>query len=304
MDMSALITKMVIFVVLMVIGYVCTKIKSVSSNFAKDASRMVVNVFMTGTILNSVLAVETRLSGHEFAIVAAVICTAILVGWLLATISCRFMNLGENTPVFELLIGVVNNMFIAIPVVDTIFGSQAVFYCALSCIPFNIILYTYGIYRLKSGTSDKIRIKDIFSVPLIATLVGLMIFIFNPPIPTVFRETVSTIAAATVPMSMIVIGATLGNVSLADSFKNWKLYVMCLIRLIICPFIVWLLTGFLTTDVVLRVTATVIAACPSGVMVSVLALQYDRDAVFASEGVLLSTVLSMVTIPVIVYIVM
>jgi hypothetical protein len=67
---------------------------------------------------------------------------------------------------------------------------------------------------------------------------------------------------------------------------------------------VWLLTGFLTADVVLRVTATVIAACPSGVMVSVLALQYDRDAVFASEGVLLSTVLSMVTIPVIVYIVM
>ena len=106
------------------------------------------------------------------------------------------------------------------------------------------------------------------------------------------------------PLSMIVIGSSLGSVGLLDAFRNWKLYIMCLIRLLICPLLVWLLTGLVTQDIVLRVTSTIIAASPSGVVVSVLAIQYDRDAVFTSEGILLSTVFSMLTIPLVVYMIM
>ena len=70
------------------------------------------------------------------------------------------------------------------------------------------------------------------------------------------------------------------------------------------PPLVWLLAGLITDDQMLRVTATIIAAAPSGEVVSVLAIQYDRDAVFTSEGVLLSTVFSMLTIPLIVSVIL
>ena len=66
----------------------------------------------------------------------------------------------------------------------------------------------------------------------------------------------------------------------------------------------WLLLGLVTEDMVLRVTSTIIAASPSGVVVSVLAIQYDKDAVFCSEGVLLTTVFSMLSIPAVVYLIM
>ena len=305
MDVSVLIPKMIVFVVLMVIGYLCAKTNFAGREFTKDASKMVINVFMSATIINSVLVSDARLSGGELFQVMLVLCMSVGVCWILAAISCRLVGLGDRAPLFELLIAVMNNMFIALPVVETLFGSQAVFYCSLSCIPFNVLLYTFGIYRLQGGAGKgSVRLKDIFSVPLLATLVALVIFLLHPPVPPVMNDLASTMSAATMPLSMIVIGSSLGSVSLLDAFKKGKLYLMCAIRLLLCPLLVWLLAGLMTGDLMLRVTATIIAAAPSGVVVSVLAIQYDRDAVFTSEGILLSTVFSMLTIPLIVSIIL
>ena len=305
MDVSVLIPKMIVFVVLMVIGYLCAKTNFAGREFTKDASTMVINVFMTATIINSVLVSDACLSGGELLQVMLVLCMCVGVCWVLAAISCRLVGLGDKAPLFELLIAVMNNMFIALPVVETLFGSQAVFYCSLSCIPFNILLYTFGIYRLQGGEGKgSVRLRDIFSVPLLATLAALVIFLLQPPVPPVVKELASTMSAATMPLSMIVIGSSLGSVSLLDAFKKGKLYLMCVLRLLLCPLLVWLLAGLITDDLMLRVTATIIAAAPSGVVVSVLAIQYDRDAVFTSEGVLLSTVFSMLTIPLIVSVIL
>ena len=305
MDVSVLIPKMIVFVVLMVIGYLCAKTNFAGREFTKDASKMVINVFMSATIINSVLVSDARLSGGELLQVMLVLCMSVGVCWVLGAISCRLVGLGDRAPLFELLVAVMNNMFIALPVVETLFGSQAVFYCSLSCIPFNILLYTFGIYRLQGGEGKgSVRLRDIFSVPLLATLAALVIFLLQPPVPPVVKELASTMSAATMPLSMIVIGSSLGSVSLLDAFKKGKLYLMCVLRLLLCPLLVWLLAGLMTDDLMLRVTATIIAAAPSGVVVSVLAIQYDRDAVFTSEGVLLSTVFSMLTIPLIVSVIL
>lgn len=300
MDVSVLIPKMTVFVVLMVIGYLCAKTHFAGAEFTRDASKMVINVFMSATIINSVLVSDARLSGRELLQVMLVLCLSVGVCWILGAVSCRLLKLGDKAPLFELLVAVMNNMFIALPVVETLFGSQAVFYCSLSCIPFNVLLYTFGVYRLQGGEGSVVRVKDIFSVPLLATLAALLIFVLRPPVPPVAKELASTMSAATMPLSMIVIGSSLGSVSLLDAFKKGKLYLMCAIRLLLCPLLVWLLAGPLTDDLMLRTTATVIAAAPSGVVVSVLAIQYERDAVFSSEGILLSTVFSMLTIPLVV----
>ena len=300
MDVSVLIPKMTVFVVLMVIGYLCAKTHFAGPEFTRDASKMVINVFMSATIINSVLVADARLSGGELLQVMLVLCLSVGVCWILGAVSCRLLKLGDKAPLFELLVAVMNNMFIALPVVETLFGSQAVFYCSLSCIPFNVLLYTFGVYRLQGGEGSVVRVKDIFSVPLLATLAALLIFVLRPPVPPVAKELASTMSAATMPLSMIVIGSSLGSVSLLDAFKKGKLYLMCAIRLLLCPLLVWLLAGPLTDDLMLRTTATVIAAAPSGVVVSVLAIQYERDAVFSSEGILLSTVFSMLTIPLVV----
>jgi len=304
MDMTALITKMTIFVVLMVIGYLCAKGGIASAEFTRTTSKLVINLFMTGTILNSVLNTSLDVSGGALAEAMLVVTIAIVSCYLVAAIVSRLLPMEkEKRPLFELLVAVVNNMFIALPVVDSLFGATAVFYCSLSNLPYNILLYTYGVWRLKSGDSSGVKLKDILSIPLIATISAILIFLLRIPMPNVVRELVGSIAGATMPLSMLVIGASLGSVSLAAAFTKWRTYVMSFCRLIVAPLIVWLICRNITADPVLLTTATIIAASPSGVVVSVLSLKYDKDAIFTSQGILQSTALAMFTIPAIVYLI-
>lgn len=304
MDMSGLIIKMAIFVVLMVIGYVLARSGTAGKEFTKATSKLVVNVFMSATIINAVFAEDISFTSSELINVMLVLSVSMLLCYLIAAIAARLVPLErEKTPLFELLIAVTNNMFIALPVVQALFGPIAVLYCSLSCIPFNVLLYTYGVWRLKSGGEKAgIMLKDIFTVPLFATFLALFIFLFKLPVPVIFKELIGSLSGATMPMSMILIGASLGSVSLLDAFKNGKLYIMSFIKLIIVPLAVWFVCRFLTDDPVLLATATVIAASPSAVIVSVLTIGYGKDAIYTSQGILQATAFSMLTIPAIVYV--
>lgn len=303
MDMSALLTKMVIFVVLMVIGYIGARTKLLNSEFTKAASKLTLNVFMSATIINSVIANPPQLSGAELAGVMLACFVSVGFGYLLSALVVRLLPFQrERKPLMELLISVTNTMFIGVPVAEPIFGSQAVFYIAMSCIPFNVFLYTYGVWRMnQSGERVKLNWKDMVSVPLIATMAALLIFVLNIPMPGVVKELCSTLSAATMPMSMLVIGSSLGGVSLLDAFREKNLYFVSLMRLVLVPLLTLPVLKLITTDPVLLGAMVIIAGCPSAVMVTVLAIQYGRDAEYTSKGILLDTVLSMVTLPALVY---
>lgn len=303
MDMSALLTKMVIFVVLMVIGYIGARTKLLNGEFTKAASKLTMNVFMTASILNSVIANPPQLSGGELAKVMLACFVSVGFGYLISALVVRLLPFQrERKPLMELLISVTNTMFIGVPVAEPIFGSQAVFYIAMSCIPFNVFLYTYGVWRMnRSGERARLSWRDMVSVPLIATLAALLIFILKVPMPRVVKELCSTLSAGTVPMSMLVIGASLGRVSLLDAFREKNLYFVSLVRLVLVPLLTFPVLKLITADPVLLGAMVIVAGCPSAVMVTVLAIQYGRDAEYTSKGILLNTLLSVVTLPTLVY---
>ena len=303
MDMSALLTKMVIFVVLMVIGYIGARTKLLNGEFTKAASKLTMNVFMTASILNSVIANPPQLSGGELARVMLACFVSVGFGYLISALVVRLLPFQrERKPLMELLISVTNTMFIGVPVAEPIFGSQAVFYIAMSCIPFNVFLYTYGVWRMnQSGERVKLNWKNMVSVPLIATMAALLIFVLNIPMPGVVKELCDTLSAATMPMSMLVIGSSLGGVSLLDAFKEKSLYFASLMRLVLVPLLTLPVLKLITADPVLLGAMVIIAGCPSAVMVTVLAIQYGRDAEYTSKGILLETFLSMATMPALVY---
>ena len=101
---------------------------------------------------------------------------------------------------------------------------------------------------------------------------------------------------------MIVVGATLGNARLLDALKEKPVYLISLVRLVLIPAIVLFVLRFLTDDPVLLANCVILAACPSAVLVAILSLQYGTDAVYASKGILVTTALSMITLPVWAYI--
>ncbi len=298
MELSTLLGKMLVFAVLMLIGYLMARRGAIGPAFTRTASSLVLNVFMVGTILNSMISTgaERDLSNLPEIILMTFMMT--LIGYATAWLVTRLVRIEpDNAPSFEILMGVGNSMFIALPIAGALYGAYAVFIVSLSCIPFNVFLYSYGVWRIRGTESGKLRVKDMFSIPLIATLLGLLILVLDLSVPKVIVDIFSSLSGATMPMSMMVIGASLGSVSLLDAFRNPKLAILSSVRLILIPILTWVICRFLTDDPVLLMTCMIIAASPSAVIVSVIAIQYGRDGVFASEAVQHSTICSIVTIP-------
>ena len=291
---------MLIFTVLMVIGYVLARKGLVDRGFSRAASMLVVDVFLPATILNSVLVANFEMGAGELGRLMLLLCLTIWIGCVLGAVAGRLLPIGRDPDrgaVFELLVALSNTMFIGLPIAQEMFGPVAVFYCALSCIPFNVYLYSYGVWRLKGSTGSAFRLRDIFSTPFAATLLSVLIFLLHLPLPEVVRDLVSALNGATMPMSLLVIGFSMGTVSLLDAFKNRSLYLISVLRNLVIPVITWFIMRFLTDDPILLTTCLLLAASPSPVMATVLAIQYKRDSVYGAEGVLQSTVLSIVTIP-------
>ena len=304
MDFTALLNKMVVFLALMVIGYVLARRGRLDRGSIKALSSLTLNVFLTGSILNSTLGSNVELSWSELGTTFLVVWVMQLLGYLIAWLVTLPMPVDkEHKPLFELLMSMGNSMFVALPIVDALFPeSRAVFYVSLSCLPFNVLLFTYGVWRLQSGRENaRFRFRNILSVPLLAALAALILFLVKPPLPKAVTGLISTLAGATTPLSMLVIGASLGSVSLLDAFKNGKLYVASAVRLLLIPVLTWLVLRLLTDDPVLLMTSTIVAASPAAVIITVMANQYDRDSVYTAEGTLQSTALSMLTIPLLVW---
>ena len=302
-EMSVLLEKMLIFLVLMVIGYVLAKRGMLDKNSTRAISSLTINVFMCATIIGSGLGMDRSLSLAELGKLMLAVCAMQLTGYVVAAAVVRVTpGERERAPVFELLMSMGNSMFVALPIVQTLYGATASFYVALSCLPFNVLLYTYGVYRLKSGHGGGgLRVKDMLSTPLCATLLSLLILLLHIPVPGAVRSLISAMAGATMPLSMLVIGASLGSVSLLDAFKNGRLYLASAVRLLLIPLVTWALLRLFVSDPELLMTMVIVAACPSAVLVTVLSVQYGRDAVFSAEGTLQNTALSLVTIPLLVW---
>ena len=297
MSFSVLSEKMLIFVVLMAMGYVFARTKYVSDSFVKDASKLVLNVFTPATILYSVL--DSNMSTEELFASIAAMTVMILISYAVGFAAVKLLRVkGKTAATFELLISTMNTMFIALPVAEQLYGSKAVFFVSISCLPTNFVLYSYGIWRFTgNGQGSKFDPKKIFSVQLVATVIAIVLFLVKPPIPGAAKELLKSLSGVTMPLSMFVVGASLASVGVFEAFKEKTGYITSFFRLIVCPALVYLVLRLFISDPVLLKTTVITAAAPSGVIVTILSVQYDKDYVFSSKGILLCTILSMFVYP-------
>ena len=104
----------------------------------------------------------------------------------------------------------------------------------------------------------------------------------------------------TMPLSMLIIGTSLGAISVRATLADWRVYVVSAVRLLVCPLLTWLVLRPFVSGALLGIPV-LLAACPSAMVVTALCLQYDRSDAFASKCIFLSAILSAVTIPLLIW---
>lgn len=302
MEISSVLAKMAMLVLLMLVGYLCAKLHITGPEFNQRVNPTVINVLLPTTIINSVINVETTLSGAVILEYIGVMTLMLLILLVISFLTPKLMRMGDESGVLFSVLAFPNNAFVGFPVVQAVFGTQAVFYASLSNIPFNIILYTIGTTQLRSsGEKQKFNWRQLLTTPLIATFIAVLLFLTHLHIPTVIADTFSTLSAATTPMSMIVIGTSLGSIPLKKAFGSWRVYAASFVRLLVCPIVVWALLKLFIADPMLLGIAVLLAACPTAMIIAVLCLQYGKDETLASEVIFMSTVFSAATIPLLIW---
>ena len=234
------------------------------------------------------------------AVVVAAVFVLFAIAGVLGWVCARLLPLsqGDRTAAW-LSVFFMNNVFVGFPVVEALFGESAVFCASLTTLPFNLLLFSLGVSRLRAGQGQgRVTLREVFSPALVGTLAAMVIFLLHIPLPALVGDTIKTLSGATVPLSMIVIGISLSRVPMGQALRDGKAYVVSLVRLLLCPLLVWLVLGLFLEGTTLGVL-TVIAACPSGAMVSILSIRYGVDDTFASRVNFLSTILCAVTLPVV-----
>ena len=290
-----LLRQNLVMLVYMMIGYFLYKKKLVSAGGSADIGRILLYIVMPAAILKSYLAdfSRERLEGLFVSFLAALLS-------LLLSIAAARIAFSKEQGIERFGAAFSNAGFIGIPLVQMTLGEEAVFYVSSYVALLNILQWTYGLVTI-TGNRSLISVKRLRTNPiLLSFLAGIALFLLPVSLPETAENVVGTIAAMNGPLAMIVLGVDLGQVPLRSLFSGRVVYRCALVRLIVIPVLTMaLLFVFPEKYHMLKLTILIAASAPVGSNVSIFAQLYGQDYMQSVKEVTFSTLLCIITLPLI-----
>lgn len=297
MELSLIILKQIILMfIYMMIGFLLYKKKFVTEQGSKELGKILLYVILPVVIVKAYLVTFSveLLKGLVLSFMAS------LLALLLSMILSRVV-FGSRYPIEQFSSAFSNAGFIGIPLVEMMFNdSMAVFYVSSFVALLNILQWTYGIVVM-TGKKDSIALKKITTNPIIISfLLGILLFFLPVELPEVLDSAVAAIASMNAPVAMIILGIYLAQMKLRDLFTDRAVYLCALMRLIVIPLATAAVLALIPGNEMLKMSVLIVAATPVGSNVAIFAQMEGLDHTQAVKDICLSTVLCIVTIPVVV----
>jgi predicted permease len=187
--------------------------------------------------------------------------------------------------------------FIGIPLVNGIFDSEGVFYLTAYMTMFNLFVWTHGVI-IMTGKKDFNTIRKAFISPsVIATISGFVLFAARITLPDVAIEALNYLGDMNTPLAMLVAGITIAQTSLLNLLRKPKIYYISLLKLIVLPIALLLIYSMFHIPRVVLLTSVLAVCCPTAATINLFSIRYDKDYRYASELFAITTILSIITIP-------
>ncbi len=306
-DMPVLLEISALFII-MTIGFACGLKKILNSEAIRGISELIIKVTLPSLILVSLQrpftkelmgdALQTLLVATVF--YAAMIGTALLAVKLLGTPR-------KQAGILAFSLSFSNCGFIGFPVVASILGNDALFLTAIHNLLFNILAFSAGIlivakYAEREGIvrnpgNAKLPLRKIFNNNVLASVLGFLFFIASFKIPRAVALPLEMVGALTTPLAMLVTGAMLSRTRAASVLGNWRLYAVSLIRLAVLPLLTAIALRLCGITGNLYYISVIIAGMPAASNTSLIAEVYGGDTESASAIVFMTTLLSVLSIP-------
>ncbi len=293
------LTQVIILLILILLGVVLAKTKVLTENGVKSMTDMVLYTVTPCVIIKSFIrefdptTLKNLLISFVIAILSHIV--FIILGHLL-------IHDKDKAKEKVLRFGVVfsNCGYMSIPLQQALLGDDGVFYASSYIAIFQLFIWSYGII-LMSGDKKYLSPKKLIISPgLVGLMVGLIIFLFSIPVPKVLSEPVSYIASLNTPLPMIIIGFHLANSSILDGIKNIKCIFAIILKLLVFPAIGLAILYLCGIRDVILISSVISYSAPVAAMTTMLSAKFGADTSLSVNFVSLSTVLSLITMPIII----
>lgn len=280
--------------ILIILGAVITKLGILTERGASEITSLLVKIVTPCLIINSLInSDELKLTE----ILAAAVLPAVSMSIGIAVSLLLFKNEPpERRKVLRFSVIFCNAGFMGLPLVQGIVGDRGVALGSFFVVVFNLICWTYG-YSMMSG--GRLNLKTALLNPgIIGLAIGLPIYFLKISLPSVISEPIGFLSNLNTPLAMLVIGSYVARLDFKAFVSDAGVYKMCFFRLILCPALYLGLLLLLRPERDIFLSSVIQASAPVAANTMLFAVEYKQDSHLASKAVAVSTVLSIITIPV------
>ena len=295
MSLASTVTYQVVIMFLLAgIGALMFRSGKISLEGSKSIGSILVNLSLPAVIINGFLVERTpeRITGLLLSALLAAVTLALAI---LAARVCF-----QKDPTAQFAAAFSNPGFFGIPIILSCLGSGAVFYIAAYVAFLNLLQWSYGV-SLLTGATENITPKRLLTAPFVITIeIGAFFFLTGLPVPGILAKAVTHLANLNTPLAMFATGVYLAQTDPKKMVRKAVLYKISVVKLLVVPLLAMVILALLPKAYFdLKLTLLIAAACPTGTNIAVYAQLHDRDFGYAVETVAVTTILSLLTLPLI-----
>lgn len=298
---SIIIEQTVIMFIIIAAGALCHKLNIITQDANKHLSNVVLQIVMPVMVFMSYQTKYSHslLNGLLWSFLLSVICFAVTIPLSMLVFK---KDDGGNYVIERFSVIYSNCAFMGFPLIDGVFGTEGILYTTAFVTVFNIFVWTHGVMTMKNEVSFKSFLKALKSPTVIAVFLGIICYVANIRLPKAIGEALNYISSMNTPLAMLIAGVTIAQTNIFGMLKNYKIYIVTAMKLIIVPIICAFVLHFIPVSEIVYISVVIATACPAAAIGTLFALSYNRNANYASEIFAFTTLFSAITIPLVVII--
>lgn len=288
--------QVLVLFILVAVGFLCGK-KGLIDDVASKKLTDIVLYVVTPCVMISAFQREFSVELVGKIIIAAVCAALIHAGSiLLANLIFRDKN-ESRKKVLRFSVIFSNCGFVSLPLQKAILGDEGWFYGSIFVAVFNIFLWTYGLVSM-SGDRRQLSVKKlVFNPGIVGVAVALILFLCRINLPEILSLPVDYLAALNTPLPMLIIGYYLSRANFKAAFTDAGIYIAMGVRMVLIPLIALGLMLLFRIDSTIIVAFTIAGSAPTAATTTMFSAKYDCDVELSVGVVASTTVISLVTMP-------
>lgn len=303
MDLNAMMSQMLLLFFTLAVGFFAAKIKIMNEDTNRFLSELVVCILNPLQILASVMTPQRLLRNGQVLALSLIAFLCYIAAILIALPLTRCLRTPKKqVGILRFMFIFSNTGFIGYPLAGALFGESATFYVTVFVLMFQLFCWTYGVFLVEDGTGRFRPSLSLLKNPcVIAALIAYVIYFSGLRVPSVIGDMTRYVGQLTPPVSMLIIGCALAQMKLWRVFDQWRLYVLCAVKLLLFPACVWAILRCVVNNELMVAITVLLISMPVATNSTIISYRCGGDQETASAGIFLSTLLSLGTLPLLMY---